>query len=44
MRFIYVFISAAEISMLLGFGWHSGVQSMDGEGTEEEATPKCVTI
>lgn len=44
MRFIYGFISAAEISMLLGFGWHSGVQSMEGEGTEEEATPKGITI
>ena len=43
-RFIYGFISAAEISMLLGFGWHSGVQSMEGEGTEEEATPKGITI
>lgn len=41
-KFIYGFISAAEISMLLGFGWHSGVQSMEGEGTEEEWHQKAL--
>lgn len=29
---IHLWIYFAEISMLLGFGWHSGVQSMEGEG------------
>lgn len=41
-KFIYGFISAAEISMLLGFGWHSGVQSMEGEGDRGRGNVKAL--
>lgn len=42
MKFIYEFISgaasAAELVIIQGFGLYSGIESMDGMGTEEGTT------